>query len=316
MKVLITGATGFIGKVLVKELISQNFDISIVVRKKTSLFSDRVKYFVIEDFENNPDFSACLAKVDCVIHLAGRAHDIEKVKKYSLNQLRKINTELTVNLAKQALKSGVKRFLFLSSIGVNGNQNNQPFLENDIPNPQNPYAISKYEAEQSLLDLSKNSSLEVVIIRPPVVYGNNAPGNFGRLIKWVSAKFIFPLPLGAVRNKRALIAIDNLVSFIITCTIHPNASNEIFLISDNEVFSTTQLLRKIAKVFNKKPLLFPVFVSWMILMARLLGKKDEAERLFSSLTIDISKARDLLEWDPITTMDEQLCKIKENEKSI
>ena len=316
MRILLTGATGFIGRALIVELIQQNFNISIVVRQKTNLFPDKVKQFVIGDFEGHPDFSASLAEVDCVIHLAGKAHVTDKSKALILGEFRKINTELTLNLAKQTIESGVKRLVFLSSIGVNGNQANNAFLEGDTPNPQEPYAISKYEAEQGLLKLAKNSSLEVVIIRPPLVYGNNAPGNFGRLIQWAGAKIIFPLPLGAVNNARSLIAIDNLVSFIVTCTLHPKAANEIFMISDNETLSTTQLFKKIAKAFNKKALLLPVPVSWMIFVAKLLGKEADAIRLFSSLIVDGNKARDLLDWHPVTTMDEQLCKITENEKNI
>ena len=316
MKVLLTGATGFIGKALVAELIQQNFDISIAVRQKTNLFPDKVTQFLVGGFGSKSDFSASLVETDCVIHLAGKAHVLDKFKATVLDEFCKINTELTLNLAKQAVAAGVERFIFLSSIGVNGNQNNQPFLETDIPNPQDPYAISKYEAEQGLLKLAKNSSLEVVIIRPPLVYGDNAPGNFGRLIQWAEVKNMFPLPLGAVNNARSLIAIDNLVSFIITCTFHPKAANEIFLISDDDNLSTTQLLKNIAKAFNKKALLLPVPVSWMVFTAKLLGKEADAVRLFSSLTIDSSKARDLLDWHPVTTMDEQLCKITENEKSI
>jgi nucleoside-diphosphate-sugar epimerase len=316
LKILITGATGFIGQALVAELMRQNFNISIAVRQKTSLFSDKVKQFVVGDLENNPDFSAGLAEVDCVIHLAGKAHVLDKARASVLDEFRKINTELTLNLAKQAATAGVERFVFLSSIGVNGNQNYQPFLEIDTPNPQEPYAISKYEAEQGLLKLAKNSGLEVVLIRPPLVYGNNAPGNFGRLIQWASAKFILPLPLGAVNNDRSLIAIDNLVSFIIICTIHPKSANEIFLISDNDTLSTTQLLKKIAKAFNKKALLLPIPVKWMIFVAKLFGKEADAVRLFSSLIVDSSKARDLLDWRPVTTIDKQLCKITAHEKSI
>jgi nucleoside-diphosphate-sugar epimerase len=316
MKILMTGATGFIGKVLVAELMQQNFNISIAVRQKTNLFPDKVKQFVVGDFGDNPDFSASLMEADCVIHLASRAHVTDKAKASTLDKFRKINTELTLNLAKQSVTAGVERFIFLSSIGVNGNQNNQPFLEIDTPNPQEPYAISKYEAEQGLLKLAKNSSLEVVIIRPPLVYGDNAPGNFGRLIQWASAKFILPLPLGAINNTRSLIAIDNLVNFIVTCTLHPKAANEIFLISDNDTLSTTQLLKKIVKAFNKKALLLPIPVSWMIFMAKLLDKEADAVRLFTSLIVNSDKARNLLDWHPITTIDEQLDKMAENEKSI
>ena len=315
MKVLLTGATGFIGKALVAELIQQNFHISITVRQKTNLFPDEVKQFVVGDFESNPDFSTSLAEIDCVIHLAGRAHVIDKAKASLLDEFRKVNTELTLNLAKQAVTARVERFIFLSSIRVNGNQNTQPFLEIDIPNPQEPYAISKYEAEQGLINLAKNSNLEVVIVRPPLVYGNNVPGNFGRLVQWAGSRIILPLPLGAVNNARTLIAIDNLVSFIITCTLHPKAANEVFLISDDDNLSTTQLLKKIAKAFNKKALLLPIPVSWMVFVAKLLGKEADAVRLFSSLIVDSSKARDLLEWYPVTTMDEQLNKMTTNEKN-
>jgi nucleoside-diphosphate-sugar epimerase len=318
MKVLLTGATGFIGKALVAKLIQQNFHISIAVRQKTNLYPDKIKQFLVEDFGSKRDFSTSLIGINCVIHLAGKAHVIDKAKAkaLSLDEFRKINTELTLDLAKQAVTAGVERFIFLSSIGVNGNQTNVPFLETDTPNPQGSYAFSKYEAEQSLLKLSKDSNLEVVIIRPPLVYGKGAPGNFGRLVKWARAKFMFPLPLGAVHNTRSLIAIDNLVSFIITCTLHPKAANEIFLISDDDNLSTTRLLKNIAKAFNKKALLLPIPVSWMIFVAKLLGKEVDAVRLFSSLIVDSSKARDLLDWHPVTTMDEQLCKITANEKNI
>ena len=314
MKIMLTGATGFIGKSLVFELLQQNFNVSIAVRQKTNLFPCKVKQFVVGDFGDNPDFSASLAKVDCVIHLAGRAHVIDKIKTSELNGFRNINRDLTLHLAKQAIDSGVKRFLFLSSIGVNGNQNNKPFLETDTPNPQESYAISKYEAEQDLMRLSQDTGLEVAIIRPPLVYGYGAPGNFGRLVKWVGAKLILPLPLGSVKNARSLIAIDNLVSFIITCIAHKNAANEVFLISDREDLSTTQLLRKIANTFDKKVFLLSAPVGLMIFMAGLLGRKADATRLFSSLQVDSSKAKELLDWDPKITMDEQLLKIAKAQK--
>ena len=309
MKILLTGATGFIGKALVSELIKQDFDLSIAVRQKTNLFPNKVKQYVVGDFESNPDFSNVLTKIDCIIHLAGKAHVIDETKVSILEKYRKINTKFTLNLAKQAETAGVKRFIFLSSIRVNGNQNNHPFLETDTPNPQEPYAISKHEAEQGLLKLAESSLLKVVIIRPPLVYGKSAKGNLGRLIQWASAKIMIPLPLGAVNNARSLIAIDNLVSFIILCVLHQKSVNQIFLISDNDTISTTELLKKIAKAFNKKALLLPVPISWMIFVAKLLGKEADAKRLFSSLMIDNSKARDLLDWHPITNIEKQLKKI-------
>ena len=315
MRILLTGATGFIGKSLVNDLLNKGFNVSAALRNKQVVFPSVVRQFEVGDFGIDPDFSASLTEIDCVIHLAGKAHLIDKAKALALDEFRKINTELTLDLAKQALSAGVKRFVFLSSIGVNGNQNNQPFMEIDTPNPQEPYAVSKYEAEQGLLELAKNSSLEMVIIRSPLVYGNNAPGNFGRLIQWARAKIMLPLPLGAVHNSRSLIAIDNLVNFIITCTIHPKAANEIFLIADGESISTTQLLMRIAKAFNKKALLIPIPVSWMIFLARVFGKEADSVRLFSSLKVDISKARNLLGWHPISTIDEQLDKITANEKN-
>lgn len=311
MKVLLTGATGFIGKSLVVALIQQGFEVSIAVRQETSLFPNKVKQFVLGDFDDNTDFSLALKGVDCVIHLAGKAHVIDRAEALVLNEFRKTNTKLTLSLARQATTAGVERFIFLSSIRVNGNQSNKAFLETDIPNPQEPYAVSKYEAEQGLLELAENSSLNIVIIRPPLVYGKDVPGNFGRLIKWINAKIVLPLPLGSIHNSRSLVAIDNLVSFIITCVTHPKAINEVFLISDGDSLSTTQLLKNIAKAFNKKALLLPIPASWMIFMAKILGKKADAIRLFSSLVVDSSKANKLLNWYPVVTMNEQLRQIAE-----
>ena len=214
MKILLTGATGFIGKKLIQELLNKDFELSIILRKKVDYFSDKVRQFVIGDFAK---YSNELTSIDCVIHLAGKAHVIDKNKASVLDEFRLINTDFTLSLARQAATAGVNRFIFLSSIGVNGNQNTKPFLESDTPNPQEPYAISKYEAEQGLFKLAKETDMEVVIIRPPLVYGLNAPGNFGRLMSWASKKYPMPLPLGLVSNSRSLVAIDNLVDFIVTC---------------------------------------------------------------------------------------------------
>ena len=314
MKILLTGATGFISKKLIQELLNKDFELSTILRNRVDHCPNKVKQFVVGDFTRDIDYSNALIGIDCVIHLAGKAHVIDKNKASVLDGFRLINTDLTLNLARQAAVAGVNRFVFLSSIRVNGNQNAEPFLESDDPNPQEPYAISKHEAEQGLFKLAKETDLEVVIIRPTLVYGANAPGNFGRLISWASKKYPIPLPLGLVGNSRSLVAIDNLVDFIITCVTHKNAANEVFLISDREDLSTTQLLRKIAKTFDKKVFLLPVPVGLMIFMAGLLGRRADAIRLFSSLRVDSSKAKELLGWDPKITMDEQLLKIAKAQK--
>ena len=314
MVILLTGVTGFIGKNLIQELLDKDFELSIMLRKNIDYFPDKVKQFVIGDFVKCTDYSNALAGIDCVIHLAGKAHVIDKNKASALDGFRLINTDLTLNLARQAAAAGVNRFVFLSSIRVNGNQNISPFLESDTPNPQEPYSISKYEAEQGLFKLAEETDMEVVIIRPPLVYGVNAPGNFSRLMSWAGKKHPMPLPLGLVSNSRSLVAIDNLVDFIITCVTHKNAANEVFLVSDREDLSTTQLLRKIAKAFNKKIFLLPVPVQLMIFMAGFLGRRADAIRLFSSLRVDSSKAKELLGWDPKITMDEQLLKVAKAQK--
>ncbi|BBB24030.1 UDP-glucose 4-epimerase [Isorropodon fossajaponicum endosymbiont JTNG4] len=315
MNILLTGATGFVGRALSQELLNRGFDLSVAVRRKTSIFSDKVKQFIVGDFSNEIDFSHSLDGIDVVIHLAGKAHVLDSKKASVLDEFQQINTNLTLNLATQAAISKVKRLIFISSIGVNGNSGHVAFTENDKPNPQEPYAISKYEAEVGLFELSKKTGLEVVIIRPPLVYGINAPGNFGRLINWASSKFLMPLPLGLVKNTRSLIALDNLVDFMITCMSHKKAPNEVFLISDGRDLSTTQLLRKIAKAFGREPYLLPIPVGFMVFMANLLGKKSDAIRLFSSLQVDSSKARDLLGWQPVVTTDEALKGIA-NEKRV
>jgi nucleoside-diphosphate-sugar epimerase len=238
--------------------------------------------------------------------LAGKAHVVNSKSDTIDKEYQEINVNLTMSLARQAVVDKVRRFIFISSIGVNGNKNTRPFLESDSPNPKDEYAISKYEAERELLDLANNSDLEVVIIRPPLVYGADAPGNFGRLLKWANSKFLMPLPLGLVKNKRSLIAIENLNDFIITCIMHDKAKNEVFLIDDGVDYSTTEILQIIARAFNKKALLLPIPTSWMLFMARFFDKDADINRLFSSLQVDSSKARDLLDWHPKVTFDKQM----------
>ena len=306
VKILITGATGFVGNSLIKELLKSGFQVSAVLRKKVNTLPELVKQYPVGNFDKDIDFSKILSGVDCVIHLAGKAHVIDKNKALVSNEFRQINTIATLNLATQTAKIGVKRFIFISSIRVNGNKNNKPFIEQDRPNPQEPYAISKYEAEQGLFKISQETELEVVIIRPPLVYGVKATGNYGRLLKWVNAKHPIPLPFGLVNNTRSLLALDNLIDFIILCINHKKAVNEVFLLSDGCDLSTTELLKDMLKIYNKKTLLLPVPISWMVFFAKLIGREADAIRLFSSLQVDSSKARNLLGWKPIVTMKDQL----------
>ncbi len=308
MNVLLTGATGFLGKALLEVLLAQKIEVVPAVRHSVSGIPKDVVPVNIGDLfvlENSQDMQG----IEVVIHCAARVHVVNESVADALELFRKVNTAGTLSLAKQAADAGVKRFVFISSIGVMGNSNNQPFLESDSPHPKGAYAISKYEAEVRLRVLAEKTGLEVVIIRPPLVYGPKAPGNFGRLVDWV--KKGVPLPFGSVYNRRSLVALDNLVNFIVLCADYKKSSqaaNETFLISDDEDVSTTELLRKVGKAFGKKPLLIPISVVFMRSVARLMGKEDMAHRLFGSLQIDSSKARDLLKWRTVTSMDEQLKK--------
>ena len=201
------------------------------------------------------------------------------------------------------------KFIFISSIGVNGNRNEAPFVERDSPAPTEPYAISKYEAEKGLIEISNNTGMDITIIRPPLVYGPGVKANFKSMIQWMNKGL--PLPLGNIDNKRSFVALNNLVDFIILCSEHPRAANEIFLISDDEDVSTTELLKKVANVLKIKPRLFSAPISIMTLIAKFTGLSASADKLFLNLQVDSSKARMLLGWKPVISMDEQLKKTVE-----
>ncbi|MEA1988829.1 MAG: SDR family oxidoreductase [Pseudomonadota bacterium] len=255
-----------------------------------------------------------LTDIDVVVHVAARAHIMREELADPLAEYREVNRDATLSLARLAADAGVKRFVFVSSIKVNGEftRPGNPFLPDDKYIPTDPYGLSKYEAEQGLLNIAEETGMEVVIIRPPLVYGPGVKANFASMMNWVNKGI--PLPFGAIHNQRSLVALDNLVDFMALCADReksPKAANQVFLISDGEDVSTTQLLQKVANAFNKKARLLSIPVGLMTFMAKLLGKGDVANRLFGSLQVDSSKARDLLDWKPVITMDEQLKKIAE-----
>lgn len=247
-----------------------------------------------------------LSSVDCVIHAAARVHVMHDTEEDPLAAFRDLNVTGTMNLARQAADAGVKRFVFISSIKVNGEltSSGRPFTETDVPNPQDAYAQSKHEAEQGLRQLSAETRMEVVIIRPPLVYGPSVKANFGALKRAVQLGW--PLPLGAVNNQRSLVALDNLVDFIVTCIIHPKAANQTFLVSDGQDLSTTELVRGMAQAAGVPARLLPVPVWALQAGASLLGKYDSVQRLCGNLQVDIFKARSLLGWLPPVSVEKGL----------
>jgi nucleoside-diphosphate-sugar epimerase len=305
LNILLTGATGFIGRTLARRIHEKDyFNLFSVVRQKAvAKYGSEV---VVDTMHSGTGWFRVLFKKDVVIHTAARAHIMKDEALDPLAEYRKVNVEGTLNLARQAAAAGVKRFIFISSIKVNGEQTplGQPFFSHDVPSPKDFYGISKHEAEQGLRVLAVETGMEVVVIRPPLVYGPRVKGNFSSMIKLVGKGL--PLPLGAVHNKRSLVALDNLVDLIITCIDHPGAANETFLVSDGEDLSTTQLLQGVAAAMGKPSRLIPVPAGLLQFGATLLGKKAMAQRLLGSLQVDISHIRKCLNWTPPLTVKQGL----------
>ena len=303
--ILVTGGSGFVGSALIKRLLSEHRDILAVGRSDVNLPVETVK---VSSFSELGALGQRLGSIDVVVHCAARAHIMNDNTVDPLAEYRKVNVDGTLNVARHALEAGVKRFLFVSSIKVNGEHTppGRPFTEEAAPAPEDPYGISKYEAERELQALCAETGMELVIIRPPLVYGPGVKGNFASMIRLMEKGL--PLPLGAVRNKRSLVALDNLVDLIVTCVDSPAAANQVFLAADGQDISTTELLRNVANAMGKPARLLPVPSGLLMLGASLFGKKAVAKRLLGSLQVDISKARELLGWQPPVSVEEGLAR--------
>lgn len=311
MRILVTGASGFVGQALVKRLAGESETIVRVALRRAGFASAiECEQSVIGNIDANTDWRTALASVDVVVHLAARVHVMRDQSVDPLAEFRLVNVAGTINLAQQAAKAGVGRFVYLSSVKVNGeggaimneriSAGRYPYRETDVPAPEDAYGISKHEAEEGLRKIAAKTGIAVVIIRSPLIYGPGVQANFYLLMRAI-AKGI-PLPLGATHNRRSLVSLDNLIDFIMTCVEHEAAANQTFLVSDGQDISTTELIRGLARAMNRPARLIPVPPSVLMVGATLLGKRAMARRLLGSLQVDISKARQMLGWRPPFSM--------------
>ncbi len=305
--ILVSGANGFVGKPLCRALFEQRQIVRTATHRPNTQVENN-ETVAVGDINDQTDWTKALQDIKVIVHLAARVHVMNDPANDALAEFRKVNVAGTLNLARQAVKAGVKRFIFISSVKVNGEATvfGHPFTAEDKPNPLDPYGISKREAEDALRQLAHDTGLEVVIIRPPLMYGPGVKANFLNMMSFLDKNI--PLPLGAINNQRSLLAVDNLIDLIITCIHHPAAANQTFLASDGEDLSTTDLLKRTATALNKKAWLIKIPGRLLNGCLTLIGKQAVSQRLCSSLQVDISKTCELLDWHPPVTIDEALHK--------
>lgn len=320
--ILLTGATGFVGNAVLTQLMQQP-DMAVRTygrREPVWVNTDRVDdaraqvfNHVTGEISAAADYASALAAVDVVIHCAAQAHVMKHAANNAVDIYRDINVDGTLHLAQQAITAGVKRFIFISSIKVNGESTiySQPFMHDDVAAPEDAYGRSKQAAEDGLRQLVARSGMDLVIIRPPLVYGPGVKGNFSSLL--TIAKKNFPLPFGSINNQRSMVALANLVHLIITCIRHPHAANQTFLVSDDEDISTTKLLEMMTRAAGKPPRLLPVPMSWLRFLGRMTGKQAVIDRLCGNLQVDISHTKNTLGWQPPISVAEGIkrCFIEE-----
>ncbi len=303
MKILITGATGFIGRALCETLSDYGFNLRAAVRHNIDIrLPINCKTVEIGDIGPQTDWQEALVGVDTVIHLAARVHVMNDSASNPLNAFRKVNIMGSERLAQMAAKAGVKRFIFISSVKINGEGASWSYTEDDLPEPQDVYGISKMEAERVLSRIAAETGLQTVILRLPLVYGPGVKANFKSLIKLVGSGL--PLPFKDINNRRSFIYLGNLVDAIITCVQHPKAAGETFLVSDGQDISTPDLIRMIASAMKKKAFLFSLHPGILKVLCKIAGKGEEVEKLTGTLLVDSSKIHNLLGWKPPFTMEE------------
>lgn len=306
--ILLTGAAGFVGHSVLARLLTEHHRVTAAVRAASLRVDARASKALVSGLTANTEWGPALAGQHVVIHCAARVHVMHDNATDPLQAFREVNTEGTLALARQAAQAGVKRFIFISSIKVNGEATapRQSFTAFDKPDPLDPYGISKLEAEEGLKALASDTGMEVVIIRPVLVYGPGVKANFLSMVCWMNRGI--PLPLGAVHNKRSMVSLDNLVDLISTCVDHPAASNQTFLVSDGEDLSTTELLKRTAHALGKQARLLPVPAGLLEFTASVLGKQPVAQRLCGSLQVDIRHTCETLDWKPPVSVDDALKK--------
>ncbi|WP_099610785.1 UDP-glucose 4-epimerase family protein [Vibrio fujianensis] len=310
--ILLTGSTGFVGTNLVKSLtLKSDYIVKSAVRHAVN--KDDGLLFEVGDINASTDYRLVLNNTNIVIHCAARAHVASHATVDSLAQFRAVNTEGTLNLARQAAEAGVRRFVFVSSIGVNGiSTQSDPFSIKFAPAPHNDYARSKYEAELGLKQIAEETGLEVVIVRPTLVYGPNAPGNFGMLTKLVRKLPV--LPFGLANNRRDFIAVQNLADLLVTCATHPDAAGHTFLASDGETVSIKEFTNAMAKGLGKRVVQLPIPVGLMRLVGKVTGKSAMIEQLFGNLEVDSSNIQQVLGWTSPFTMEQAMATLKDSDK--
>ncbi|WP_038050710.1 NAD-dependent epimerase/dehydratase family protein [Thioalkalivibrio sp. ALJ1] len=305
-RLLVTGASGFVGGALVERLAGEERWRPVAASRRDLSLPEGAEVVVAPSLGPDADWGSAVRDADAVVHAAARVHVMEEGSADPLSEYRHTNVEGTLALARQAAQAGVRRFVFVSSIKVNGEQTapGSAFTAADAVAPVDPYGVSKAEAEAALFALGRETGMEIVAVRPPLVYGHGAGGNFARMARWVGKGV--PLLLGAVDNRRSLIGLDNLVDLLMTCVEHPDAANRVFLAGDGEDLSTTDLLRRVAVAMDRRARLVPFPPVLLRAAARAVGRDDLARRLLDSLQVDITDTCETLGWEPPVSVDEGL----------